>query len=90
MIWPCKDTAVSMKSDVHRHPPCGSARVPEKGQDKAVFYSVQDIPNSHCFGGRVIKQVQFQLALAHAFSYCIRFSAHLPHTLSLLLILSRK
>lgn len=31
MIWPCKDTAVSMKSDVHCHPPRGSARVPEQG-----------------------------------------------------------
>lgn len=31
MVWPCKDRAVSIKSDAHCHPPCSSARVPEQG-----------------------------------------------------------
>lgn len=50
MIWPCKDTAVSMKNDVHCHPPCSSARAPEQGTRQSCVLLSAGYPQSPLCG----------------------------------------
>lgn len=93
MIWPCKDTAVSMKSDVHCHPPSSSARVPGQGTRwSCVLLNAVHPQFLLCWRQSnktgVIPALPFHTTsdsfhITSDFSYNIRFSAHLPHTFSL-------